>query len=241
MMAETFRRLDVDGSGYLDAEKVISLVGQFDIEGDLAKAAALISFWDLDGDDQVDLHEFMETMPLMVLGMSDEEAEAVLKGYVLSKHFLDCDSREEKLEFLFASIDKDHSETLTMDEIFRLAIKMDPSTTMEIVKNTFELLDKDNSGEVDKAEFVKVMLELLGQSEENSFDRKVCIMLKPAEVPPNILETVMPPKYSKFVSSFVTQEDAHQIGCSEFLKLMAEDSENLTVIDVRSEEEREMQ
>ncbi|GMH36239.1 hypothetical protein BSKO_04107 [Bryopsis sp. KO-2023] len=56
----------------------------------------------------------------------------------------------------------------------------------------------------------------------------------------DMLSEINPPEYSEVVATFPTHRIAPYIGCSELRELMEEKSHNLVVIDVRTEEEREI-
>ena len=80
--------------------------------------------------------------------MSNEEFNAVIHDLMSSTHVTDCETRDQKLKFVFERLDNDHSGALTMDEMMNLKKKLDPDADEATIRNSMAFLDKDESGTV---------------------------------------------------------------------------------------------
>ena len=61
-LEEVFSHIDVDNSGFLDAEELIKLMQDVDLDVSLDEVKAMIKMADTNGDGVIDLKEFKQLM-----------------------------------------------------------------------------------------------------------------------------------------------------------------------------------
>ncbi|KKJ01442.1 EF-hand domain-containing protein [Prochlorothrix hollandica] len=61
-LEEVFSHIDVDNSGFLDAEELIKLMQDADLDVSLDEVKAMIKMADTNGDGVIDLKEFKQLM-----------------------------------------------------------------------------------------------------------------------------------------------------------------------------------
>jgi len=131
-----FKAIDVDGDGLLSKEEMLSSPGcKFDKE----QVEAIYELGDSNGDDELDMGEFIAIM-------YPAAGEAISK---MAKNYTNIDEVKE----LFKKLDTDNSGAISRKEMSESIIRFTPQE----IEAVFALGDIDDNGTLDLEEFIGVM------------------------------------------------------------------------------------
>mmetsp|Transcript_17647 Transcript_17647/g.43607 ORF Transcript_17647/g.43607 Transcript_17647/m.43607 type:complete len:418 (+) Transcript_17647:1960-3213(+) len=82
-------------------------------------------------------------------------------------------NRVEKLRVSFDAMDRDGSGSLDFDEMLSVCRKINPGKGVDEARQQVAWMDVDGDGQVDREEYVKAMLELMDDIDQDTFDAGV--------------------------------------------------------------------
>eukprot|EP00030_Apusomonadida_sp_AF-17_P003067 a344326_281.p1 GENE.a344326_281~~a344326_281.p1 ORF type:complete len:183 (+),score=90.89 a344326_281:30-551(+) len=132
---EAFDLFDTDGSGTIDARELKVAMRALGFEPKKEEIRKMIADIDKDGSGQIEFAEFAE---LMTTRMSER------------------DSREEILK-AFRLFDSDSTGRVTFRDLKRVAKELGENLTDEELQEMIDEADRDGDGEVDEADFLRIM------------------------------------------------------------------------------------
>ena len=177
-----FRLLDEDHSGHLTKEEMRAVIMMFNLDIKHHLLTKIIEVADVDGDGDIDYAEFARIMTCEDIvkeyqnsrelkGMATGEKERRVGGPTLRPGVTPDQLRsaqqtfksefEEKYRRLtdaFKFIDADRTGYLERDEIKRLLLEFNiVDITPEVIDNLIDFADYDGDGEINYAEFARVL------------------------------------------------------------------------------------
>ena len=132
---EAFDLFDADGTGRIDAKELKVAMRALGFEPKKEEIKKLISDIDKDGSGNIDFNEFLQ---IMTVKMSER------------------DSKEEILK-AFKLFDDDDTGKISFHNLKRVAKELGENLTDEELQEMIDEADKDGDGEVNEAEFLRIM------------------------------------------------------------------------------------
>lgn len=139
---DLFEQADTDGSGVIDRSELVVILTELGHDTDEATVDEVMKEIDKDGGGEIEFDEFNEWWSKVVSEQAIEKIKA--KGR---------DPHEEYLQSYFNQADADGSGEIDVDELVSLMRKIGRPVRGVEAKIAFSLMDEDNSGSIDFAEF----------------------------------------------------------------------------------------
>ena len=143
---QAFRKYDADGSGFIDAKEVTTVLREVGLEVDLATAAKVVKGYDADGSGALSLDEFRKTV---------EE----LREYQASQPTPEKPP-PDGVELIFMKFDTNKSGAIETKELTKMLKEVGIQVENEQTQKIFETYDTDKSGGLQLQEFRKLVDEM---------------------------------------------------------------------------------
>ncbi|XP_065885394.1 uncharacterized protein [Dysidea avara] len=132
---EAFDLFDADGSGKIDAKELKVAMRALGFEPKKEEIKKMIADIDKDGTGTIDFNQFLQ---MMTVKMSEK------------------DSKEEIIK-AFKLFDDDDTGKISFNNLKRVAKELGENLTDEELQEMIDEADKDGDGEVNEAEFLRIM------------------------------------------------------------------------------------
>jgi len=211
-----FRHLDRDGSDSLTQDELVAVASQINPKQDKIEARKQLEWMDADGDQQVSLGEFQESMSFLMKYLDDAEFEAGVQKMLASTH-LSYFSRDDKIKMVFDHLDRDGSGTLSVEELMELALALNPKGDVVAAKKTISYMDQDGDKMLTRQEFQEALEKMSDDMNDEAFDMGIHKLLTAEQeqvVPPDPLEGLQQ-KLRAVITKSPNFATTKQIGCIE--------------------------
>ncbi|CAK0797717.1 unnamed protein product [Prorocentrum cordatum] len=150
--ADLFTKMDTDGNGKLSVKELADVLCKMEPDLKSADLQEVFGRFDVNGDGEVELHEFLQALQNPNSQASSDRAKSVVTRVAAAVGRTGCSSEE-----LFRKLDADGDGKLSVLELGKMLCGLQPDLSFAEVHAIFGRFDRDGSGEVELHEFAALL------------------------------------------------------------------------------------